>query len=323
MELFIFQNGKVNIEEVENFDDWKLPEKGFVWMDLNWGEADNWPTLVKHLTGIEVFENHAADSFNPLHPSYSEITEDYEMIIFRSLSPETNKEEIITRPTSFFLCDQLFITISPPDSRSIAIVQKNLKKKNPHLPQKPTVLMYWILNEMVEKFMSLRKPLADQLSAWEENLLESKKSFKDWPLLHNQRKQLGALETLCEEQEDCIVSWKEQTDTKFTPQLEVRFNDLQEHIHRVLNHVQHIKSQMDNLVQLHFSSATHRTNEIMRFLTVMAAIFLPLNLLASIFGMNFENMRIFHYQSAHFFVLGGMGVLALLLLFLFRYKKWI
>jgi len=67
----------------------------------------------------------------------------------------------------------------------------------------------------------------------------------------------------------------------------------------------------------------HRTNEIMRMLTVLSAIFLPLSLVAGIFGMNFEYMPELKMHYAYFFALGGMVMLAVVLLILFRIKRWI
>jgi len=58
-------------------------------------------------------------------------------------------------------------------------------------------------------------------------------------------------------------------------------------------------------------------------LTVLSAIFLPLSLVAGIFGMNFENMPELKWHYAYFFVLGGMVTLAVVLLVLFRIKRWI
>jgi len=73
---------------------------------------------------------------------------------------------------------------------------------------------------------------------------------------------------------------------------------------------------------LHFSAVAHRTNEIMRVLTVLSAIFLPLGLVAGIFGMNFEYMPELKMHNAYFFALGGMVTLAVVLLIIFRVKRW-
>ena len=73
--------------------------------------------------------------------------------------------------------------------------------------------------------------------------------------------------------------------------LRVRSRDVLEHIERVLAHVRRLESSAETAVQMHFSAQSNRTNAIMRTLTVLTAIFLPLNLVTGFFGMNFEGCR--------------------------------
>jgi Mg2+ and Co2+ transporter CorA len=67
-----------------------------------------------------------------------------------------------------------------------------------------------------------------------------------------------------------------------------RARDVVEHIQRVTHHVHRMEQGAETAVQIHFSAVGNRTNDIMRTLTALTAIFLPLNLIAGIFGMNFE-----------------------------------
>ena len=117
--------------------------------------------------------------------------------------------------------------------------------------------------------------------------------------------------------------WQEDTDTEFDDHMAVRYNDLVEHVQRVLKFSAYQKQESEALVQMHFSAVAHRTNEIMRILTLLSAIFLPLGLVAGIFGMNFEYMPELKMRYAYFFVLGGMVSLAAVLLILFRIKRWL
>jgi hypothetical protein len=74
----------------------------------------------------------------------------------------------------------------------------------------------------------------------------------------------------------------------------VRCRDVLEHIDRVVHHVRRLEHNTETAVQMHFNAQGNRTNDIMRTLTALTAIFLPLNLIAGIFGMNFEFMPWLH-----------------------------
>ena len=105
--------------------------------------------------------------------------------------------------------------------------------------------------------------------------------------------------------------------------LEVRVNDLVEHIQRVLGHARRLESSVESAVQLHFSATAHRTNQIMRTLTVITAIFMPLNLITGIFGMNFEALPGIHSPSGFWWTLGTMALIALALVVFFRTRRYL
>jgi len=90
----------------------------------------------------------------------------------------------------------------------------------------------------------------------------------------------------------------------------VRSRDVLEHVERVLHHVQRLEQNAETAVQMHFNAQSHRTNEIMRTLTVLTAIFLPLNLIAGIFGMNFEFIPLLHRSNGFWLAMISMALTA-------------
>src|SRR4029079_10878493 len=105
--------------------------------------------------------------------------------------------------------------------------------------------------------------------------------------------------------------------------LRVRSRDVQGHIERVLTHVRRLESMAENAVQMHFSAQSHRTNEIMRTLTVLTAIFLPLNLVTGFFGMNFEGLPLIHSPTGFWIVFTVMLVLGVGMSFFFWRKRYL
>jgi len=77
------------------------------------------------------------------------------------------------------------------------------------------------------------------------------------------------------------------------------------------------------LMDLHLSTMGHRQNEIMKVLTLMASIFIPLTFIAGIYGMNFENMPELNSRIGYFVVLGVMIALAIALIAYFRHRGWL
>ena len=103
----------------------------------------------------------------------------------------------------------------------------------------------------------------------------------------------------------------------------VRSRDVLEHIERVVHHVRRLEQNAETAVQMHFSVQSNRTNDIMRTLTALTAVFLPLNLIAGIFGMNFEFIPLIHMQDGFWWAMGSMTVIAVGLVALFWRKRYL
>ena len=177
------------------------------------------------------------------------------------------------------------------------------------LPPSPADLMLRIVNQMVDGFLELRRELTRQLDHWESELINPRTRFNNWRSLLDARRSLHYLDEVCEDQRSAVQDWNESLKTwpeAQTPAqarerdlLHVRSRDVLEHIERVVHHVRRLEQSAETAVQIHFSVQGSRTNDIMRTLTVLTAIFLPLNLITGFFGMNFEFMPLVHQKPRH------------------------
>jgi magnesium transporter len=331
-----------------------LPRRGFVWVDCHYDRHRAWVEPVEALTGVTVFENHLLDAENVAHPTYFESTQRYEMIVFRGLAQAHDEAadpiRIATQPTVIFLFPRMLVTLSA-DTRLVSALQQRMMDPGEfhhRLPGRPEELMLRLINGMVDRYLALRQPLSHHLERSQRALLDPRRPFNDWTALLNVRRDLRKLENLSEEQLDALQEWRdERLDRQggagaapgpgsgdceadepalhlpMTDAMEVRVNDVVQHIGRVLRHARRLDSTIESAVQLHFSATAHRTNEIIRVLTVLTAIFMPLNLITGIFGMNFEVMP--GLQSPYGFAatLLGMFVLASALLVFFLSRRYL
>ena len=326
------------VERVE-----RLPDDGFLWIDAAAAEpADGWREMAHRLTGTSIFDAHMQDAANESHPSYFDNTTDYELIVFRGLSPlddprngkaivaprpesgpiNTQPHRIRTAPVTFIMLHKLLITVRHEETPSVATVRARLLNSAVRVPGSPEDLTHRILNAMVDRYLELRAPLTERLDRWQRNLLDPRRPFNDWHALLEQRIEIRKLEHLCEEQRDAIQEWRDHRFEDLSEAMNVRISDLLEHIARVLNHAQRLEQTAESAVQLHFSATAHRTNEIMRMLTIITAIFMPLTLITGIFGMNFKDMPGLDWHWGFWVTVGGMGLAACVLLLFFRYKRY-
>jgi magnesium transporter len=92
---------------------------------------------------------------------------------------------------------------------------------------------------------------------------------------------------------------------------------------QILGRVDFCREVVVGLMDIYLSNVSHRQNEIMKVLTLMASIFIPLTFIAGIYGMNFEYMPELKSQSGYFTVLAAMVVMAISLVWYFRRQGWI
>ena len=301
----------------------RLPEQGFGWLDLAYDEVDLLQAEVERLTGVRIFDVHIGDAKNLSHPSFFDNTDTYEIVVFRGLSPQTTVDEIVTRPMTFFNFDRLLVTVRAADSRSVAQVKSRFVNLPGKIPQSPDDLMQRLLSAMVDHYLDLRQPLAQRLDGWQHLLLDPRKPFNDWFKLLESRQQIREVQNLSEEQRDAVQEWRDYRIADLSQAMHARFADIVEHIERVLNHARTIEHQAESAVQLYFAAMSHRTTEIMRLLTLITAIFMPLTLITGVFGMNFDFIPGLHRSYGFWLSVAAMFGVVIGMLAYFRHKRWV
>jgi Mg2+ and Co2+ transporter CorA len=257
-----------------------------------------------------------------------------------------------TSPIGFAVFDKVLLTIHPDDcvirdayaARLLAAsgqaqglsaqtdATDNRSTGARGIPVSPADMMLRMVSQVVDVYLDLRRDLTKQLDHWQAELINPDTRFNNWSALLEARLSLHHLDEICEDQRSAMQNWLESLNTWTPPTsnslikeheiLKVRSRDVLEHIDRVVHHVRRLEQSIETAVQIHFNAQSNRTNETMRTLTSITAIFLPLNLIAAIFGMNFEVIPLLHSNAGFWWAIGSMGLIALTLAWLFWRKRY-
>jgi magnesium transporter len=337
-----------------------LPADGFLWIGCARDEFEAQAPAVNDRLGRweggPVVDLHLSDLLNPQLPSSFDYTSWYDLLVFRRLAaaPEVEKTKaatldslrallatIDTTPVGFAVFDRVLLTMHPADCAMRDFFAQRLQSQTSgtdlrgasRLPGTPAELMLRMVNHMVDSYLDLRRALTRQLGALQQELLDARHRFRDWPLLLDARNTLHLLEDTCEDQRAAIQEWLDALDEwpvaagvegqRERDLLRVRSRDVQEHIERVLGHVRRLEQSAENAVQMHYSAQSNRTNDIMRTLTVLTAIFLPLNLITGFFGMNFDRLPLIHSATGVWITIGLMALIGMGLGAFFWRKRYL
>jgi Mg2+ and Co2+ transporter CorA len=320
-------------------------------------------TMLQALTGTQLVDLHISDLLNNHLPSHYDYTSQYDVLVFRRLAagaapvgqePATEPHaparakggppilrRIDTSPVGFTVFDRVLLTVHPTDcaardayaSKLLLAASAESRAAGARLPTSPPDLMLRIVNQMVDGFLELRRELTRQLDHWQNELVNPRTRFNNWGALMDARLSLHHLDEICEDQRASLQDWIEALKTwpdsdvpaeqRERDLLHVRSRDVLEHIERVVHHVRRLEQSAETAVQMHFSVQGSRTNDIMRTLTVLTAIFLPLNLITGFFGMNFDALPLIHRSTGLWWALGTMVSVAIALVVVFWRKQYL
>lgn len=300
----------------------RLPDEGFVWLDLVRDAAQGWEEWPRRLLGVEIDRRHLADSLEATHKSFFDVTPAYDLVIFEGLGPRDDAFPFETRSAALFVFDRLLITVRAADNLSFGLLRQRFADGRVKSPGQARVLAQMVLDIMVGRYLLVRDRLARRMTELQEELLNPKSPFSDWQQLLTGRSEARRLEGLCEDQIDALDSWHRDSCCEWTNPEETRLRDLTEHISRVLHASADLERHIEAAVQLYFASTAHRTNEVMRVLTVFSAIFLPLTFLAGIYGMNFQYMPELHVSFGYPALIIVMLMVAVGLLVYFKRRGY-
>lgn len=331
----------------------ELPPEGFVWIgserqDLA-SRVIELQQRLQHWGCGPLVDLHVSDLLNSQLPSHYDYTSWYDLLVFRRLAaagkaedgPPSSLLNIDTSPVGFALFDRVLLSIHPDDcavreyftARMGQLAQVSDFRGSARLPGNTSELMLRMVNHMVDSYLELRRLLTRQLVGLQQALMDPRSRFNDWQQLLDARNSLHLLEDTCEDQRSAVQEWLDALEDWPVPAdaqaqrerelLRVRSRDVLEHVERVLSHVRRLESSSESAVQMHFSALSHRTNAIMRTLTVLTAIFLPLNLITGIFGMNFDALPLIHSARGVWVAFGLMLALGLGLGAFFWRKRYL
>ncbi len=324
----------------------ELPEGGFVWIAIE-REAlrEQFPTLqarLAHWTGSPLLELHVSDLLNESLPSHFDNTQAYDLMVLQRLlagGSEGDGLQLDTKALGFAVYARVLLSVHPQGCTLRTQFAERLQQwcaqpeaagGSHRLPASSDELMLRIANQVIDSYLALRRQLSREFGELQQALIDTRHPFRDWPQLLAARDLLQRLQDQCEDQQsavqewlDALADWPPGEGPPEQESLRVRARDLLEHSERVLSHARRLAASTEAAVQMHYAALGHRTNNIMRVLTVLTAIFLPLNLITGIFGMNFDALPLIHSATGFWIATALMLAVALALIWWFRRRRYL
>jgi magnesium transporter len=207
---------------------------------------------------------------------------------------------------------------------AVAPVQAEISRNARLLKKGPAWVAHAILDRLVDEYLPLVDRFDDQIEAMEMQILEGNGSDED-PMrrLMKIKRSLQMLRRVTIHQREILLRIVRAEFDEIPNELTPFFRDVYDHMARVMELIDSHRELTTSLLDAHFSIQGEKMNEIMKRLTVISTIMLPLTVIAGVYGMNFENMPELKWPHGYYFALALMAAVATFVVAYFKSKKWL
>ncbi|WP_047546221.1 magnesium/cobalt transporter CorA [Psychroserpens sp. Hel_I_66] len=248
----------------------------------------------------------------------------YLFIIFKMLYYNKN-DELQFEHVSMIVGEDYVLTFQESDGDVFDDLRERIKSAKGRIRnQGADYLMYAILDAVVDNYMVIIEAFGDQIEDLESTIFDSKESNNDTPNQIQNLKQevLKIRRSILPLRE--VINRLEKLETSIIEEKTPSYlRDLYDHIIQVSESVELYREMIWSLMDMHMTIISNKMNEIMKVLTIIATIFIPLTFIAGIYGMNFKNMPELNTEYGYFVLLGVMFILLIIMLIYFRRKRWL
>ncbi|BDU78531.1 magnesium transporter CorA family protein [Mesoterricola sediminis] len=287
-----------------------------VWLDLTLPDVPDLGPLRACLPGHPL---NWEDAGKPGQRPKLEDHGDHLFLIVRSLDTREKRlaRQLQTLQVACFLTPRLLVTIRSGPLEVLDQVAARFASGQSPVPPGPDAVLHGLLDGIVDAF-------APHLEQWElevERLDQEALRDPRTPVLErilSIRKLMVRLRRLAAGQADLVLHLAKGREGMVQPEVRPYFQDVHDHLMNVLEGADSLRDSVTIAVDIYLNSVNNRLNEIMKILTVMSSIMLPLGLVTGVFGMNFLRMPGLQHPAGFWWTLAGMGLLTAGLLLAFR-----
>ncbi len=235
----------------------------------------------------------------------------------------------MTEQVSFVLGAQYLLTVQEePDYDSFDVVRDRLRSGRGTIRRRGAdYLMYALLDSIIDGFFPVLEAYGEALELLEDEVVANP-TMHTLEKIHRMKRDLIRLRRAIWPQRDAINSLIRDGNPLIGEDIRIHLRDCYDHAVQVMDMVETYREVASSLMDVYLSSVSNRMNEIMKFLTVISSIFIPLTFIAGIYGMNFNteksrlNMPELNHPYGYLICLGVMGVMAIGMVTFFWKKGW-
>lgn len=320
-EFFLLSNNSPEYFAKE-FVSTQISEDKVVWLNYHGlTERDN---IEKLCEALNIDKLSVEDIYKEKNRPKVEEYPNYLFFSVRSALPDENNIFILEQDQiSFILGKHYLISFQNKSSDHFVDVRNRIEKKRGKIRLKgPDFLLFRMLEAIIDNYFEVLEHITETIEELEVKMHENTNA-NTLKLIELQKRKLIELRKIVIPLKD-VTSQLEKTNSDLLEnENHYYFTDLKENCLSVLEEIDVNKQILDGMANLYYAVQGQKMNEIMKILTIVSSVFIPLTFIVGVYGMNFENMPELKYKYGYYTVVGVMFAIAISLIFYFKRNGWL
>ena len=272
------------------------------------------------------FEMHPLVLEDILHTGQRPKLEDFEkhiFIVLTMLSLNGENQTIETEQVSIILGSNFVISFQERIGDVFDQLRDRIRNAKGKIRKMgPDYLAYTLLDAVVDSYFSILEKMGDRIEILEEELV-AEPTEQTLQQIHRLKREMIILRRSVWPLREVISGLQRTESALIAESTSVYLRDVYDHTIQIIDTIESFRDMVSSMIDLYLSSLSNKMNSVMKVLTIIATIFIPLTFIAGIYGMNFENMPELKWRWGYAGALLVMIVVAVIMLMYFRKKKWL
>ena len=228
------------------------------------------------------------------HPKVDDY-DNYLFTIVQVLGPPVQETEIEARGIGLFLTPNSVVTVHFHQVPSLDSVQMRLQRDSRLISRGADFLFHTMLDHIVDTYFSAQNTMEKEVDLVEAQVFEDpdevilKKMFRI-------RRDLAIIRRVVVPQSEIVSQFTREKFDVITPKAAIYFSDINDHLHVMISTADNQRDAINSAMDLYFSMVSTKTNDVIKFLTILSALFLPATFIVGYYGMNFDTIPEFSWR---------------------------
>ncbi len=323
LSLFTYRHDRLEEKEISQISEALEPSGKF---DVTWINIDgnqNHEGIEKLCNAFQIHPLTIEDILTPEQRPKMEDNADYVFLVLKMLSFNEKNATLEHEQVSLLLTKDHVISFQERPGDPFEIIRSRLRAGKGKIKNKGAdYLFYALVDTIVDYYFVVLEKVGDRLEEIEDNLLDNP-STNTLNNLHKIKKEIISLRRLLWPLREALYKLERDEIKLIKRETQIYIRDIYDHTIQIIETVESFRDMVSGMIDLYQSSISNRLNQVMKVLTIISTIFIPLTFITGLYGMNFDHIPELHWRYGYYAVWGLSITVVTVMLTIFRKNNWL